>query len=57
MQMIQVFGTWIGVAKLESLDIETSLGYVQTLENENGINAITCYAMLWIRLFCTRMYK
>lgn len=41
MQMIQVFGTWVGVARLNSLDINKALEYVQTLdmdkdEVENG---------------------
>ena len=41
MQMIQVFGTWIGVAKLESLDIDKSLAYVRTLKNDAGVNGET----------------
>ena len=31
MQMIQIFGTWIGVAPVKSLDLRTALEYVQTV--------------------------
>jgi uncharacterized protein (TIGR02466 family) len=41
MQMIQIFGAWVGVAKLENLDIEKSLAHVQTLDYENGVNGAT----------------
>ena len=36
MQMIPVFGTYVGVAKIESLNIEKALEYVQTLEEEDA---------------------
>jgi uncharacterized protein (TIGR02466 family) len=41
MEMIQVFGIWIGAAKLESLDINKALQYVQTLDEEYAYGGVT----------------
>ena len=36
MQMIPVFGAWVGIAKIESLDIDAALAYVQTLDEKDA---------------------
>ena len=41
MQMIQIFGAWIGATRLSSLDINAALDYVQTIDNDIGGNGAT----------------
>lgn len=41
MQMIQMFGTWIGAVRLTRLDINATLDYVKTIDNTNGANGAT----------------
>ena len=47
MQMIQIFGTWIGIAPVTSLDIQAATQYVQTVEEthaegfDNGTVTVT----------------
>jgi uncharacterized protein (TIGR02466 family) len=41
MQMIQMFGAWIGATRLSSLDINTALEYVQKIDNDIGSNGAT----------------
>lgn len=45
MQIIPIFGTYIGVAKIESLDIDNALEHVQSLESytkeDHGYNTVT----------------
>lgn len=57
MQMIPIFGTWIGVAPIHSLDIQSALEYVQSCDEEHAYGGDNGSVTVTQRLLDAAVFK